>query len=266
MRSYEKSNPEKPISAPIQLKPEIGEVSSVIPIVDVGLNYRKEEGMRMPFTFLVIVSGGEVRERDYFKTISNQDKFRRIKIEFVPDPGKGNPDSLLEVTKNKQEHYQTSKEGEPDKIFIVSDVDHFMRELLRIKPECKKSNIHLIISNSCFEVWLYFGKFDSKPIDFKIPDDALKISQSFKTYLGNKVKGGIDPRKAIFDISENIKNAKDNYKEDKNGIPELFSTNMFLLAELLLPFIDTEIRKIIDENAQKITEYKEKPGSTASQT
>jgi hypothetical protein len=242
MRSYEKSNPEKPIVEPILPKAAKSKEFSVIPVKkDAELRYTKEEGEKIPFSFIVIISGGEVRERNYFKVISNKNKFRQIKIEFVPDPGKGNPDRLFEIAKRKQKHYQTSQEDEPDKIFIVSDVDHFTSELLRIKPECENSDIHLIISNSCFEVWLYYGKFSNKPDDFETPADNLKISQAFKTYLGNKIKGGLDPRKAIFDIVANIQNAEANYQEDKNGIPVLFSTNMFILAKSLLPFIQKEL-------------------------
>jgi hypothetical protein len=242
MRSYEKSNPEKPTAEPSRTKTKENEESDVISIKDLGLPYKKEEGKRIPFAFLVIVSGGEKREKDYFKVISNPNKFKQIKIEFVPDPGKGNPDSLFKIAKEEQKHYQTSQDDKPDEIFIVSDVDHFTNELLRIKPECEKLNIHLIISNSCFEVWLYYGKFDHRPDDFKIPDNKLKISQAFKTYLGNKVRGGLDPRKAIFDIIANIQNAEANYKEDRDGIPTLFSTNMFTLAKSLLPFIQEELQ------------------------
>jgi hypothetical protein len=260
MRSYEKPNPEKPISKARQQKTIAGENTKLISIKDAGENYRKEEGVRIPFTFLVIISGGEVREKAYFTIISNQDKFQRIKIEFIANPtidkGKGNPDKLLEVAKYKKEYYATSQEEKPDEIFIVSDVDEFIDSLLRIKPECETSGIHLIISNSCFEVWLYYGKFGNRPTDFPIPDDVSKISQSFKTYIGGKIKGGITPHKAIFDIYENIKNAKDNYSEDMNGIPKLFSTNMFLLAEALLPFIQDELDILIAENTRKREEYK----------
>jgi hypothetical protein len=232
MRSYGKPNPEQnSIATPKQRETEIRLVSSAVSIKDAGQNYRKEEGMRMPFAFLIIVSGGEKRERDYFKIVSVQSRFKQIKIEFAADPLKLNPIGLLETAKSKQEHYKTSQaEGQPDKIFIVSDVDHFMDELLRIKPECEQLNVVLTISNPCFEIWLYYGKFGCYPTDFGIPPDPLKISKSFKTYLGEKIKGGIDPGKAIFDIIENIKNAKDHYAEDLNGIPKLFSTNMFLLA------------------------------------
>jgi len=256
MRNYEKSNPEKPILVPQPVEIESKENVSEISIRDSGKNYRKEDGIRLPYSFLVIISGGEVREKNYFKIISDQERFKQIKIEFIADPLMLNPDGLLETAKYKQEHYRTSQEAEPDKLFVVTDVDHFMTELLRIKPECEKLNISLIISNPCFEVWLYYGKFNTKPTDFKIPDDILKISHSFKTYLGEKVKGGIAPVKAIFDISENIKNAKAHYSEDKNGIPELFSTNMFVLSEKLLPLIDEELKKLTAENEKRIKSYK----------
>ena len=262
MRNYEKSNLEKPIAELKPQKTDVSNVASVVSIKDAGQNYRKEEGVRTPFTFLVIVSGGEVRERNYFKKISDQSRFKQIKIEFISDPkidkGKGNPDRLLAVAKYKKEHYETSQEDKPDNIFIVSDVDDFVDAVLRIKPECEKLKINLIISNSCFEVWLYYGRFDSNPTDFSIPAYISKISQSFKTYLGNKAKGGINPQKAIFDISENIKNAKANYREDSNGIPELFSTNMFLLAEALLPFIKDELDRLKYETVCKSKECKEK--------
>jgi hypothetical protein len=251
MRNYAKSNPEKTAF----LKPEKNIEEKVVPlfvtIKDAGENYRKEEGILSPKSFYVIVSGGEVRERNYFQTISNQDNFGRIKIEFIADPKQLNPDGLLEIAKYKQEHYKTSQESAPDKIFIVSDVDHFYNDLIRIKPECRKNNILLIISNPCFEIWLHYGKFDNKPTDFTIPDDSLKISKSFKTYLGGKAKGGVNPKSAIFDVVIAIQNAKNNYKEDKNGIPTIFSTNVFLLAEKILPLIDSELKKIIAENELK---------------
>jgi hypothetical protein len=146
----------------------------------------------------------------------------------------------LQKAEEEQKRYKTSESDEPDKIFIVSDVDHFMNDLLRIKPKCENSNISLIISNSCFEIWFYYGKFNQKPEDFTIPESRLKMIQKFKTYLNSKFKDGTDPRYAAFDIETAIANSKANYEEDNNGIAKLFSTNMFRLAEQLLPFIKDE--------------------------
>ena len=251
MRSYAKSNPEKDTIP----RPEKTVVEKIEPlsekIEDAGKNYKKEDGTLQPKSFFVIVSGGEVRERNYFQIISNQDNFGRIKIEFVADPKQLNPDGLLETAKYKQEHYKTSQESTPDKIFIVSDIDHFYNDLVRISPECEKNNIPLIISNPCFEIWLYYGKIQNKPTDFSIPEDHLKISKSFKLYLGKKIKGGVNPKTTIFDVSIAIQNAKKNYEKDKNGIPKLFSTNMFILAEELLPLIDSELKKLNPQIEQK---------------
>ncbi|GHT78289.1 hypothetical protein FACS189464_1480 [Bacteroidia bacterium] len=196
-----------------------------------------------------------MREQDYFKIISNRDKFGRVKIEFATIPN-NYPDGLLEKAKYRQTHYKTSQEDEPDQIYIVSDVDHFMNDLLRIKPICEELEIKLIVSNSCFEIWLYYGIFSEQPTDFKIPDNYLKISSAFKTYLGNKVKGGINPKYAIFNVKVAIQNAKNAYYEDDNGIPLLFSTNMFILAEALLPVIEQELNTLKEENTDKQRRYK----------
>ncbi|MDR1484378.1 MAG: RloB family protein [Planctomycetaceae bacterium] len=257
MRSYTKPNPEKTVLTQESQKTDaVGSELSAMPINVAGVNYKKEHGVKSPKTFFVIISGGEVRERNYFKIIANQDKFRRIKISFVADPNQLYPDGLLQKAEDEQKRYKTSQGDEPDKIFIVSDVDHFMNDLLRIKPKCENSNISLIISNSCFEIWLYYGKFNQKPKGFIIPENSGKISQVFKTYLNTKFKGGIDPRHAIFDIETAISNSSANYEEDDNGIPTLFSTNMFRLAEQLLPFIKDELNKMIAENEIKIRSFK----------
>ncbi|MDR1974108.1 MAG: RloB family protein [Bacteroidales bacterium] len=264
MRSYTKSNPEKSVSEPKPQSKAV-EIVTTVAIKDAGTNYKKEDGVKSPKSFFVIVSGGEIRERDYFKVIMNQDKFERIKIKFIANPNlskKIDKDNrlqdLFETATSEQERYKSSlrKEDEPDKIYIVSDVDDFINDLLIIQSKCDKSNIQLIVNNSCFEVWLYYSRFSEQPTDFKIPEQGDKISSAFKRYLGSKVEGGIDPRKAIFNVVVNIANAKSNYQKDENRLPKLFSTNMFLLAEQILPFIGAEIEKIADENAQRIATHK----------
>jgi hypothetical protein len=205
--------------------------------------YQKRQGYETPISFIVIISGGEKREKDYFSLIDkNRDKFSRLKIEFIADPKRLNPDGLMEIAKSRLEHYKSSETNSvPDDYFLLSDVDHFRNDLIRIKPDCKKLGLNLIISNPCFEVWLYYSKRKDKFSEFTMPTRHLDISSEVKKFLPTKIKGGCDPRKAIYDIQINIKNAKANYAVDAENIPILFATQMYILAEKILPFISKEL-------------------------
>ena len=242
--NYEKDNLERAPRSPQKTPLTIKKSKAFAQIEEAGENYRKEEGTRLPYSFYIIVSGGERREKDYFRLISNQDYFQRIKVEFIADPQQLNPQGLLNIAKKKQKQYKQSANSQnPDRIFLISDVDHFYPELLTIQEEATRNRFTIVISNPCFEVWLYYGKCKEKPTDFKKTKEAKKISQAFKQHLDQKIAGGVNPKKAILDIRSAIENAKLNFAKDSRGIPELFSTNMFELAEEILPLIDKELEQ-----------------------
>ena len=258
-RSYIKGNPEKQGFAQMDRIPVEVEIG-ISPIKEIEESaFQKPALEKDPKVFFVIISGGQKREKDYFKIISIKDRFRRIKIEFIADPAKLTPDGLYELAKFKKERYASSQnmDAEPDRIYLISDVDHFMVEVIRIKPKCTEERFILIISNSCFEVWLYYAYHKEIP-RFTVPTNRLKISSEFKCWLNTEVPGGANPIKAIFEIESNIENAKNNYSEDENGVPKLFSTNMFLLAEDLLPLIEPELDKMKHENIIKKDLFKNK--------
>lgn len=257
LRTYSKANPEKELLPPKIMKSVEAEVHAISAIQTQTEDYQKQDLEIMPKAFFVIISGGEAREKDYFKIISLHDKFERIKLEFIADPLKLSPDGMFEIAQYKKARYNSSKntDEEPDKIYLISDVDDFMPEILGIKQKCLKEGFNLIISNSCFEVWLYYAYYDSLP-NFTIPSDYLKISSKFKGWLPSTIRGGVKTTRAILNIYSNIENARKNYKEDKNGIPELFSTNMFELAHDLLPLIEPELTDLIEDNKRIEAEYR----------
>lgn len=258
-RTYSKVSIERELLSQQKKRTVRAEVQQVT-VPDIKMSaYQKPDIEEIPKMFFVIISGGEVREKDYFRIISNQDRFRRIKLEFITDPQKLSPDGMYELAEYKKARYTSSKneDAEPDKIYLVSDMDHFINELIRIKPKCESDGFHLIISNSCFEVWLYYAYRNEIP-SFPIPTDRLKISSKFKGWLPSVIPGGIKPQKSILNIYQNIENAKMNYREDENGIPVLFSTNMYLLAEDLLPLIEPELTNLIEENKRKEAIFRNK--------
>lgn len=257
--TYSKNNPERELLPKLKKRIISGEVKQVSLLDIQSPDYQKPDIAELPKAFFIIVSGGQVREKDYFRFLSIQDKFKRIKLEFIADPLKLSPDGMYELAEYKKAHYETSRneDAEPDRMYLLSDVDHFISELLRIKPKCKEVGFNLIISNSCFEVWLYYAYHDVIP-SFSLPTDPLKISGKFKGWLPSVIPGGIKPKKAILSIYPNIENAKKNYREDKNGIPLLFSTNMYLLAENLLPLIEPEFTEMIEEFKRIEAEFRSK--------
>ena len=125
----------------------------------------------------------------------------------------------------------------------MTDVDHFYNVILRCRSDYDREDVKLIVSNPCFKVWLYYSKRDDKFDGFVMPNDPLKLSQEVKRFLNKQIPGGCNPKKAVFDIKVNIANAKKNYSEDGSGIPAMFTTSMFRLAEDVLPYIEDEIEK-----------------------
>lgn len=262
---------------------EIHSANSGLFRATVPAHYTKSDGTRELPTFIVIFSGGEARERDYFHLITrNKKRFPLIKVEFIdkseteipnPNPklaikaneGGVSPDKLFILANHwLQERYiaECDNEIEPiDSIYLISDVDHFRAEVLRIKPLCEAKGMTLIISNSCFEKWLYYCHFAERPDKrteqcFICPDKAINISSAFKTYTNTVISGGINPRKAIFHLNSANANARANYKEDEDGIPMLYSTNMFLLGEKMLPLISADLMLLQAENEAKAEQFK----------
>ena len=274
-----------------ELEPERAKKTPAPPIRNIEIEkkilpgYFKPEGTIDIPTYIVIFSGGEGRERSYFSLIErNKAKFQRIKLEFLdkslmPIDNENNklaikareggfsPDKLWLFAKHWLNERYIQKHGEVidpiDSLYLISDVDHFISELLRIKPLCEAAKIKLIISNSCFEKWLYYGYFAEKPhenttLAFSCPDEVIKISSAFKTYCGTVIKGGIKTNKAIFLLKTAISNAKANYAKDENGIPVLYATDMFILGEELLPLIMPELEKVNQKNQEIATDFRNK--------
>ncbi len=258
-RTYSKANLQIPVEE-LSKSLQIDTTETKVVLANAPVGYKKEEPTEEPRYFIVIISGGEVREKNYFKIISDANRFTAIRVEFNADPNRLDPERMLEFSKYLQERYQSSESENPDDYFLVSDVDHFMDELIKIKPQCDKLGLHLVVSNPCFEVWLYYSKRTDKLVNYPIPDQVEKISKKLKTWIdaSSGIRGGIDPIKAIYDIEQNIVNAKANYTVDANNRPDLFSTSMFLLAQKILPFISEDLAKLQKENEQRSQQYRQK--------
>jgi len=206
------------------------------PYIQGEIGYTKEPSRISPDLFLII-SGGEKREKDFFMSIGYHFHMC-VKLLFISKKGQGLTPAQMERC------WEQIKESgnviiddfdipleEFDKTFLITDVDLFRKEINGVMSRAKKCNEtkNWIISNPCFEIWLYYCYANNPTEDLKalrrIP--IAHRSQQLKILNNKLFPGGIDPRKAIWNMNIGEKNSLQNYSEFKTlGIPKLFSTQM----------------------------------------
>ena len=216
---------------------------------------------REPDLFFVI-SGGEKRERDYLNRLKTQ-SYRSLSIIFVATQGKksgGNPDQRSGSSPNDiltlwNKIYQENEKvliindncyklEEIDQIFFLTDLDHFRTQLQKILSNNQTQPYQWIISNPCFEMWLYYSYISDDP-SLKLQQlntlSDIKRPKALKKHLDTLTKGSCDSRKAFDNMEVAIQNAKQYWKGiDAHKIPNLFSTQMKDLAEKIWARIKNE--------------------------
>jgi len=117
-----------------------------------------------------------------------------------------------------------------DDLWFVIDKDRWTEPQIReLASYCDKyTNWHLVISNPCFEIWLYFHK----RADIK---SSVSISCSdFKKEISSFEKGGYHPLKFIPDFQKAIANAKANDSNLNHFMPKVKETKVYQLGEAIL--------------------------------
>ena len=152
---------------------------------------------------------------------------------------------------------QLSRYFDGDKIFMVTDVDHYRRELLEQMAEINPA-YQWIISNPCFEIWLFYHYFDNPGIlrpDW--PDEDRIKSQHLKSKLNElrKSDGGVNAEAAYGLMDRAIVNSKKNYGEDSEGIPEDFATQMHIIGEMLMGILRDDFEGMLVGRAARARKF-----------
>ena len=205
--------------------------------------YEKTDGV-MSYSIVCVISGGEKRERDFLKTLIRQKDLRSLRVAFISKEGQGlQPYQMqeqweeIQKTKTIAIDDRNFQLDEMDKVFLLSDVDEFYEQLVRIlESHGKEDQGKWIISNPCFEIWLYYC-FCDKPLEDLasiIPLSPKQRSQELKHLGHNIVTGGLNGIKAFEHMQAGIAHSSRNYAEDSNTIPVLFATQMHKMAQFLV--------------------------------
>ncbi len=235
----------------LDLMPKLNEEKYLIEGRDVVLpavlhqpkGYEKTDGV-MSYSIICVISGGEKRERDFLLTLIRQQDLHSLRVAFISKEGQGlQPYQMQEQWVEIQKHKTVVVDGvafhldEMDEVFLLSDVDEFYDQLLNIqKSHSEKDHGQWIISNPCFEIWLYYC-FCNNPEDDLVGIESLapnKRSQELKKLGHTVVAGGLNSLKAFEHMQEGIAHSISHYAEDSNAIPILYATQMHKMAQFLI--------------------------------
>ncbi len=255
--SYEKDESKLDSESPIQHRVNEGqtdaedrqtdvensETNNVITSSTVSPDYQKGDAFREP-SLIFIISGGEKREKDFLKELINDKKSSVLRVLFLSKKGQGLlPFQMQEKWQQFREQGKFTIDDQSyclediDNVFLLTDVDDFYNQLQEILSSKSKDDTgRWIISNPCFEIWLYYCYKNDPNNDLACITSSStdKRSKELKRHCNKVVKGGLNGKSAFEHIDEGIKNSLEHYSVDNNGIPVLFATQMHEMAQFII--------------------------------
>lgn len=208
---------------------------------------------------IFIISGGDKREKDYFKMLMKDRHIRRLKIAFASKKGQGLvPSQMFDLAKEYLSNSRFITETDSfsidsdDTLYLVQDMDEFetdIRSMLEKGDEIQQAT--WIVSNPSIEVWLFYHKYNTPEgyLDDGLKKPLKERSQWLKHRLDELVSGGINPINAFADIRTAITNSKTNYKVC-DGLPDVYSTQMYILAEDILGTLGNEFDEMLQRRKE----------------
>lgn len=113
-------------------------------------------GIRNIKSFVLIVTEGEVTEPQYFQHVFSLIRNNyRLKFKVVPPAnGESAPIRLIDVANAERDTLGLLSN---DLIYVVCDKDRIAYEQLSLcRSQFSSKNQRILLSNPCFEIWLYF--------------------------------------------------------------------------------------------------------------
>ena len=119
---------------------------------------RRRVGVRTPRRTLLVFCEGEKTEPDYLRALKHEPAIREaasVEIRINKDTFGSVPLTLVKTAAAARTR-ATGEEGEVDEVWCLFDVEAPKKHpnLAEAKALAKRSNVHIAISNPCFELWL----------------------------------------------------------------------------------------------------------------
>lgn len=181
------------------------------------------------FSLCVIAIEGEKTEKQYFQKFGG----KKVKVDILPTRvgHSSEPEGVMErLRKYKQENDLQ----EEDRCWLVFDVDD--RDSERLKTVCaqaKDERFTAVISNPCFEFWLFLHKFDASELDQSIQQVASeKRSQEMKQILKYNYHS-LPYKQFREDVERAVQQAKSMERSRRSPVPKFPGTDVYKIVESL---------------------------------
>jgi len=188
--------------------------------------------------FAIACEGGK-REPEYFGLF--QSMSAKIKVDIIGDLVSEEVMTRKHETKSAPmwvldraiKYIEREGLSDEDQLWFVIDTDAWKEDQLReLYNHCReKPNWHIVLSNPCFEVWLYFHK--KKDISVS----ASNSCGDFKNEISGFEKGGYHPHKFIPHLHQAIAHAKDADSDKVHFLPKPKETKVYELGAALIEVI-----------------------------
>lgn len=214
--------------------------------------YSKTDGV-LSTSLVFVLSGGEKREKDFLRELIRQRELHSLRLAFMSEKGQGlQPYQMQERWSEIQSTGMFKIDGQvyhldtTDRVFLLSDVDEFYGQLEKIfKNRSNEEQGQWIVSNPCFEIWLYYCYLNEpvKDLESLVSESVALRSKKLKTMGNLLVIGGLNPHSAFERMVAGIEHSVAHYDVDENGIPVLFATQMHEMARYLIDTMDNNVNE-----------------------
>lgn len=195
---------------------------------------------------LIIYSEGEKREKDYIYFFKKRSSQIKLEVETVPkkgvdgSDGNNSPTGLFSLATSQLLSSEGDSENkyeldELDEVWFLIDTDKWGDKIDELYASANSNDWNVVQSNPCFEVWLYYHKFNELPSFENFEDSVI-----WKDELNTLIPGGFDSRKHPIEIKSAIDNSIKNYQEIKNQ-PIPGCTSVHILGQNLYDIIKDKL-------------------------
>lgn len=186
-------------------------------------SYKKGEPFRDARKFIIICEG--IREAEYFGFFDS--KSQKLIIKTIAPSGEFDGESAPNKLMERASEYVIENgwdEDYEDQLWFVLDIDRWSRQVIEEINQLTEGthNWFMALSNTCFEVWLYYHKTDQRTL----PENCDQMKQ----LLHQQTPGGYNVETYAPDILSATENSMNLDLHQNQYFPDVGITKLYKLG------------------------------------